>query len=41
MALPANWIITPNKTEMLSDDSNSHEAWLENAAKAIEKAAGR
>jgi thiol-disulfide isomerase/thioredoxin len=41
MALPANWIITPNKTEMFSDDSNSHEVWLENAAKAIEKAAAR
>jgi thiol-disulfide isomerase/thioredoxin len=41
MALPANWIITPNKTEIFGDDGNSHEAWLENAAKAIEKAAGR
>lgn len=41
MALPANWIITPNKTEMFSDDGNSHEAWLENAAKAIEKASGK
>ena len=28
MALPANWIITPAKTEMFGDDNSSHEAWL-------------
>ena len=39
MALPANWIITPEKTEMFHDDNNSHDAWLKEAAAAIEKAA--
>ena len=39
MALPANWIITPGKTEMFLDHGNSLEAWLESAAAAIEKAA--
>jgi thiol-disulfide isomerase/thioredoxin len=41
MALPANWIITPGKTEMFGDDNSSHEAWLEGAVIAIEKAAGK
>jgi thiol-disulfide isomerase/thioredoxin len=41
MALPANWIITSGKTEMFLGDDNSHEAWLESAAAAIEKAAGK
>jgi tetratricopeptide (TPR) repeat protein len=39
MALPANWIITPGKTEMFLSDDNSLDAWLESAAVAIEKAA--
>jgi tetratricopeptide (TPR) repeat protein len=39
MALPANWIITPGRTEMFQGDESSHEAWLESAAAAIEKAA--
>ena len=39
MGLPANWIITSGKTEMFLGDNNSHEAWLESAATAIEKAA--
>jgi tetratricopeptide (TPR) repeat protein len=39
MALPANWIITPGKTEMLAEDNSSHEAWLQSAVTAIEKAA--
>jgi thiol-disulfide isomerase/thioredoxin len=41
MALPANWIITPGKTEMFHEDGDSPESWLESAAKAIEKAAGK
>jgi len=40
MALPANWIITPEKTEVFGD-SGLNEAWLESAAAAIEKAAGK
>jgi tetratricopeptide (TPR) repeat protein len=41
MALPANWIITPGKTEMFGGDNSSHEAWVESAVTAIEKAAGK
>jgi tetratricopeptide (TPR) repeat protein len=41
MALPANWIITPGKTEMFGEDNSSHEAWLEDAVTAIEKAGGK
>jgi hypothetical protein len=41
MALPANWIITSAKTELFQGDDNSLEAWLESAASAIEKAAGK
>ncbi len=41
MALPANWIITPGKTEMFAEDNSSHEVWLEAAAVAVEKAAGK
>ena len=41
MALPANWIITPGKTEMFAGDDTSHEAWLKSAVSAIEKAAGK
>ena len=41
MALPANWIITPSKTEMFQGDDSTHEAWLASAARAIEKAAGK
>jgi len=41
MALPANWIITPGKTEMFAEDNSSHEAWLQSAVTAIEKAAGK
>lgn len=39
MALPANWIISPGKTEMFAGDESSHEAWLESAVTAIDKAA--
>lgn len=39
MALPSNWILTPSKTEMLMQEASSLEVWLENTAKAIEKAA--
>jgi tetratricopeptide (TPR) repeat protein len=39
MALPANWIVTPGKTEMFLADDNSHDAWFDDAAKAIERAA--
>ena len=41
MALPANWIITPGKTEMFTEDSSSHEAWLASAVTAIDKATGK
>jgi hypothetical protein len=41
MALPANWIISSKKTEMFHGNDNSHDAWLEEAAAAIEKAAGK
>jgi thiol-disulfide isomerase/thioredoxin len=41
MALPANWIITPKNIELFADDGSSHEVWLEKAATAIEKAAGK
>lgn len=41
MALSANWIITPGKTEMFQGDGNSRDAWLESAAAAIKKAAGK
>ena len=41
MATPANWIITPGKTEMFLEDGNSLDDWLKNAAAAIEKAAKR
>jgi len=39
MALPSNWILTPSKTEMLTQDAPTLEAWLEKTAKAIENAA--
>jgi thiol-disulfide isomerase/thioredoxin len=39
--LPANWIITPGKTELFVEDGNTHDDWLKNAAAAIEKAAGK
>jgi tetratricopeptide (TPR) repeat protein len=41
MALPANWIISPGKTEMFAGNDSSHEAWLKSAVTAIEKAAGK
>ena len=39
MALPANWIISPGKTEMFAGDDHSLEAWLKSAVTAIDKAA--
>jgi thiol-disulfide isomerase/thioredoxin len=39
MAIPANWIITPGKTEIFQEDGNSLDDWRKNAAAAIEKAA--
>jgi tetratricopeptide (TPR) repeat protein len=41
MALPANWIITPGKTEMFAGEDISHEAWFNRAVAAIEKTAGK
>src|ERR1700683_5759262 len=41
MALPANWIITPGKTEMFGEDNSSHQAWREGAVTAIAKGAGK
>jgi len=40
-ALPANWIITPKKSEMFQGNDRSHEAWLQEATEALEKATGR
>jgi thiol-disulfide isomerase/thioredoxin len=39
MALPANWIITPSKTEMFEKGATLEE-WLEAAIKACEETAG-
>jgi thiol-disulfide isomerase/thioredoxin len=39
MALPANWIITPTKTEMF-EKGGTLEGWLEEAIKACEGTAG-
>ena len=39
MALPANWIITPGKTEKFEEDNSTQDTWLKNAVKAIHKAA--
>jgi thiol-disulfide isomerase/thioredoxin len=41
MALPANWIITPGKTEIFAGEDISHEAWFNCAVAAIEKTAGK
>lgn len=40
MALPANWIITPSKTEMFDARSATLEGWLDEAIKACEVTAG-
>ena len=39
MALPSNWLFTPKTTELLWDGAPTLDAWMENVAKAIEKAA--
>jgi hypothetical protein len=36
MALPANWIIAPSKSEMFDAPSGSLDAWLEQATRACE-----
>ncbi len=41
MALPANWIIAPSKTEMFRGDESTYDNWLASAAKAIEQAAAK
>ena len=41
MAIPANWLITPGKTEMLTGDDGTLERWLAVTTDAIEKAASR
>ena len=41
MALPANWIIAPSKTEMFRGDESTYDAWLASAAKAIQQAAAK
>jgi thiol-disulfide isomerase/thioredoxin len=38
MALPANWIITPSKSQIFEAPSGSLELWLEKATKACEQA---
>jgi len=39
--LPANWLVTPRKTEMFFGNDRSHRRWLEEATAAIEQAAAR
>lgn len=41
MAIPANWLITPSKTQMLSGDDDTLDHWLAATTEAIEKAAKR
>jgi thiol-disulfide isomerase/thioredoxin len=38
MAIPSNWLITPEKSQMLTSNYDTGEQWLEIAAKAIEGA---
>jgi len=40
LALPANWIITPSKTEMFNATSATLEGWLEEAIRACEGTGG-
>jgi len=41
MALPSNWILTPSKTEMLTDSAPTLEEWMEKVVKAIERASAK
>ncbi len=41
MAIPANWLITPGKTQMLTGDDRTLDEWLAVITDAIEKAAKR
>ncbi len=41
MAIPANWLITPGKTQMLTGDDSALDQWLAATTDAIEKAAKR
>jgi len=41
MAIPANWLITPGKTQMLTDDDAALDQWLAATTDAIEKAAAK
>ncbi len=41
MAIPANWLITPGKTRMLTGDDRTFDQWLAVTTDAIEKAANR
>jgi thiol-disulfide isomerase/thioredoxin len=41
MAIPANWLITPAKTQMLAGDNGTLDQWLSLTTDAIEKAAKR
>lgn len=41
MAIPANWLITPGKTQMLTGDDRTLDQWLAVTTDAIEKAANR
>jgi thiol-disulfide isomerase/thioredoxin len=38
MAIPSNWLITPEKSQMLTSNYDTGEQWLEIASKAIEGA---
>ena len=41
MAIPAVWLMTPSTTILFNSDGNSPDKWLEEAAQAVEKAAGK
>jgi len=41
MALPSNWILTPSKTEILTDSAPTLEEWMEKVVKAIERASAK
>jgi len=41
MAIPANWLITPGKTQMLTGDYRTLDQWLAVTTDAIEEAAKR
>jgi hypothetical protein len=41
MAIPANWLVTPGRTELLSMRTATLSEWQARMAEVLEKAAGR